>query len=218
MKSQLLLFLTLLASRSSGLEVKCRDYNFCCYHRVGQIYQCELINIDTFADMSSHDTVTEVTHVRIYGDSLYDFRIVQGFVAHQGKMSFFPRGLEKFLEELTTIRITEVGLEEVHQQDLEPFTKLVHLCLSDNSLTAIERDLFKFNANLEVVNLSYNPIKHIDPHVFSGLGKLEYVNLIRVTCKLERTDEVGSANVRKLVENIENRECFDAALADDNLV
>jgi hypothetical protein len=208
--------LTCLRCESRDIELKCRNYNYCCYIHVHQIYQCELVNKDDFVNISPDDTISNMTVVKMYGEPRDEFGTVEGFVAKRGRMSFMPKNLDRFLRNLTTIRITEMAVQEVHQSDLRPFTELIHLCLSDNQIKVIEPDLFRFNSKLEAVNLSYNPIAHISPRVFDGLRQINYLNLVRIECKMKITDAVNITAMRydAILRNIRNGECFDDNVED----
>lgn len=120
--------------------------------------------------------VTEIDGCHLNGKSNAD---VVGFRASGKKLNYFPRGLHKYFdaEKIQFIAIWTTGLKEIHQSDLSPFTKLKVLSLWENDFEVIQRDLFKFNAEIEYIGLGKNKIKFIDGNVFDHLKHLHTLHI-----------------------------------------
>ena len=98
---------------------------------------------------------------------------VQGFNAVDKIVKYFPKGIEKFFENILLLRIINCGLLEIHQFDLMPFSKLAFINFGKNEIKILEKGLFEFNLNLKAVGFESNQIVHIDPNIFDNLDKLE---------------------------------------------
>lgn len=82
-------------------------------------------------------------------------------------------------------------LRELKQSDLKPYRKLKHLDLFENRIEYLERDLFKYNEDLEVVWFSSNRIKVIHETAFDGPKTLKKLYMGGNICIREsaNTDE-----------------------------
>jgi hypothetical protein len=108
---------------------------------------------------------------------------VQGFIARTGPtLHFLPHGLSRIFPNLILVLVFDGRIKSVTQQDLKPFTKVRYLDLENNDLTVIEKDLLKFNTQLEVVRFNANRITRIHPTVFSHLGRLTFLVLLGNVC------------------------------------
>ena len=97
-------------------------------------------------------------------------------------LKYFPQGLEKIYKNLVGIRIAEVHLEEIHQCDLQPYTKLISLDFYENEIEVIEADLFKYNPELVVVSFLNNNIFHVDSGTFDNLVNLRTLHFANNNC------------------------------------
>lgn len=75
---------------------------------------------------------------------------------------------------------------------------MVQLYFYGNNLEIIEKDLFEFNPNLEVIHLNINKILHIDPNVFNKLNDLMELYLDGNTC-INMKAENDLAKVQKVI-------------------
>lgn len=134
------------------------------------VYRCETLK--DFSIMSSDDR--NITEVQIDHERGKNNSDIKGFYAFRTIIHFFPRGLTEFFDSIEQVEINAARLEEISKDDLEQFgDKLKKLALPRNSIKAIELDLFEFNTNLQIINLSYNEIHHIDNGVFGRLKLIE---------------------------------------------
>lgn len=142
---------------------------------------------------------------------------VVGFRAQNVKLHYFPQGLSKFFdaEKIKFIAVWSTGLKEIHQGDLYPFTKLRVLSLWNNDFEVLERDLFKFNPEINYLGLGKNKIKFVDGNVFRPLKNLHslYIDGNRCISK----EAVGDKNqVSVLIDEIREKCEMDNDIATGN--
>ncbi|XP_070505190.1 peroxidasin homolog isoform X3 [Chironomus tepperi] len=169
----ILLLLCLTFSTSHAASFKC-NYDPGVWGYIKDAYCCDVQNSlsITSLDAAQVDSVTG-RHKPGHNNDNVDFLSIEG----AGKVHYFPHGLDKIFKNLKGIQIYGTGLKQVRQVDLKDFPNLTNLYLDHNYLKILEKDLFKFNPNLEVISLYSNRITHIDPNVFDGLTKLKTLNL-----------------------------------------
>lgn len=94
------------------------------------------------------------------------------FSAFKTKIFYFPKELTTSFPNLKYISIKSCGLRELSCRDLEQFgEKLTYLWLCNNDIEIIERNLFKNNPNLAILNLIGNKIKFVE---HGAIGELAY--------------------------------------------
>ena len=103
---------------------------------------------------------------------------VVGFSITYKTCHYFPQNIDKFFNNLTILEIHSSDLQEVRQHDLKPFTKLKGLFLSNNSIHILEKNIFKYNEDLQVVWLNMNPLKYMDPNIFDHLTGIKSLNFV----------------------------------------
>lgn len=106
---------------------------------------------------------------------------VLSFHMERKNVQNFPKGLEKIFKNLIRIGIKFCSLQEVTQDDLKPFPKLVTLALYDNKIEVLEAGTFAHNKNLQIVDLQNNSLVHIDADVF---GELSHLKLLLIASSL----------------------------------
>lgn len=68
---------------------------------------------------------------------------VHGFLSFREDLfSTFPKHLDKFFENLDSIRLTSSGLTSITADNLAPWPNLEHLDLSSNRIKSLDGDLF----------------------------------------------------------------------------
>lgn len=131
-------------------------------------------------------------------------------------VKFMPAGIKKKFQSLYSIAITSSGLIHLDRDDMRQFgDDLIILKLRNNSITALQSDLFDFNKKLKEVDLSENPLQFIDPAFFKGFRKmidLTSVLLVNSGC----INQVSSSRVPKTFKwNVEK--CVDFEAKNFNL-
>ncbi|CAG9810902.1 unnamed protein product [Chironomus riparius] len=175
----------------------------CDFKKFGSAYQCVVKNVEIF---KTKNTLTDAIGSH---DGLKTNDDVSWIIISHGIINKFPAGIDKIFKNLEGIRITNMDLKSVNQEDLKAIKKLKFLNLSSNKITRIDANLFQFNPQLEHISLSNNEISHIDPQAFSGLKSLNQLFLRGNKCKnklLLRSAE-DKEQVRKLIRDIEAGNC-----------
>lgn len=86
------------------------------------------------------------------------------------RMNTIPERINKSLPRLKAFSVNGAGLLLVEKRHLRQFgNKLIYISFFNNSLTAIESDLFEYNKDLQLVNFDKNPLTYIDPIFFERL-------------------------------------------------
>jgi len=146
---------------------------------LGTVYRCDVPNSVNITSLDAVQ-VDDISGTHVAG---YNNDNVEAFdISKRGPIHYFPHGINKFFTNIKGIAIRETGLKEIHQSDLKDFPKLVELWLYFSDLEILEENLFEFNPNLNLIELSSNKIKHIDPKVFDNLIKLKTLNLVSNKC------------------------------------
>jgi len=131
---------------------------------------------------------------------------VEGFIAIDKTMQFFPKGLDKFFKNIKRIYIHSCQLKEIHQSDLKGFPNLVYFELKYNEIEVIEAGLFDFNPNLESIRFYLeSKIIHIDPNVFDHLNKLSNLWFSSAPCFGEHIDVIKEI-INRVKSNCSNAE------------
>jgi hypothetical protein len=121
-------------------------------------------------------------------------------------MRIFPLGLETFFKNLEYIAIVNEKLQRIGQSDLRPFYKLRVLYLDSNQIETLDRELFKFNPNIEAINLSNNRVRYVDVSVFKHLVNLRSLWFENNACHSNKISE-NPTGVQKVIDEIRER-CF----------
>ena len=175
----------------------------CDYKKFSSAYQCIVKNVEIFK--TKHIFTTAIgSH-----EALKTNDDVSWIIISNGVMNKFPTGIDKIFKNLEGIRITNMDLKSINQEDLNLFKKLKFLNLSSNKITSIDADLLKFNPQLEHISLANNEINQIDPQAFSGLKNLNQLFLRGNKCKSKQMSRSAEdkEQVRKLVRDIEAGKC-----------
>ena len=80
------------------------------------------------------------------------------------------------------IVIESSSLKEIKKVDLEPFTKLRFIYLTNNHIEFLENDLFEGNLNLEIVNIDLNRIRLVGIEILKPLTNLKQISLLNNQC------------------------------------
>ncbi|KAG5666977.1 hypothetical protein PVAND_014980 [Polypedilum vanderplanki] len=192
--------------------VKCRDLQsapepvniLCKFHFTFNKFctipdqECEIINKEIFKGY-------RVKIGGFLGDP-YDKEVSTSLRIENANLRLFPTNFQKLFNFLNAIDIRNSNLIEITNEDLKYFPKLTILILPENEIEIIREDLFHYNANLKLIHLWNNKIKHIDPKTFSHLLFLSDLNLEGNNCHLDQATEFE--NTQKLVKKIEkNHQC-----------
>lgn len=157
-----LIALSLLSRNLEGVELFCEFKN----SDFGYMCNVKYLNITSKDDR----TITNVTGNHEGGKSNNDIKF---FSSQQHNVHFFPFDLAKYFNNLEIVQIKAANSFKIHNSDLQQFGgKLKQLWLEENSIEILQDGLFKFNSNLEGIDLNTNKINKIERGTFSGLEKL----------------------------------------------
>lgn len=175
----------------------------CDYLTFGASYQCIVKNIPVIKSQ------TLFTNALGNHENLRSNDDVTWITISNGTMDYFPKGIDKIFKNLNGIRITNVDLKKIKQEDIKKFPKLKFLNLSFNKITKIEGNTFQFNPMLEHISLSNNEISHIGIKTFSDLKSLKQLLLKGNKCRNKSTNisAEDQEQVEKLVLDIEAGKC-----------
>jgi hypothetical protein len=177
---------------SSSTNIKC-DYESHEYYVVGSVYHCDINsnpNIITKESAESSEIIGEHLSSKSNDD-------VTGIGAYKETIYYFPKAFRVF-KNLKAIQIAYCGLKEIHQSDLLTFSNLAYFFVYGNEIKVIEKGLFDYNPDLQVVGFQETAIVHIDPNVFDHLTKLTHFWLDEVPCV-----DMDVPNSEKLQEAIQ---------------
>lgn len=115
--------------------------------------------------------------------------------------------MEHVFPNLLGISIHSCELKEIHRENLKPFAQLESLHLSNNEISVLEHDLFKFNPKLVRIRVNGNQISHVESSVFIDLKNLKSLNFINNLCFSDEADK-NRLDVLNLELSIQ-LSCFD---------
>lgn len=206
-----ILFLFVCSSTTLAFELTCRFETNTDWWAINNVYFCDLKR--DVGMLKSKDVVTSVNGHHLNGKSNAD---VVGFRASNKKLFSFPQGLDKYfdVEKIEFIAVWSTGLKEIHQSDLAPFTKIRILSLWENDFEVIERDLLKFNPQIEYIGLGKNKIKFVDGNVFGHLKNLHTLHIDGNVC-ISRQEAGDRLQVLDLINEIKEKCQFENDIAHE---
>lgn len=154
------LILLIIASTANAITLQCQ------FHDSNWGYKCT----DTLLAITSRNNraLTEVEGEHIKGRNAED---VLAFAAFKRQIFYMPRELGESFSSLKYISIKSCGLRELTCGDLEQFgERLTYLWLCNNEIEFIDKNLFKNNPNLAILNLIGNKIKFVEPGAITELA------------------------------------------------
>ncbi|KAG5667930.1 hypothetical protein PVAND_015895 [Polypedilum vanderplanki] len=125
-------------------------------------------------------------------DATKDHESVEFLLISRIVINLFPSNFEKFFTNLIGIKIDNVGLSSITQNDLKTFPNLKYLGMTDTILSVIISGTFSKNPNLELVDLRMNAILFIDSAVFDTLTNLKFLYLENVLCLIGENPETSN--------------------------
>ncbi|KAG5668338.1 hypothetical protein PVAND_016281 [Polypedilum vanderplanki] len=204
-------FLLLLIPFASSVVINCKFENSGNFQVIGSVYQCNL-NIDP--SITSTNTVITSANGTHYNSSM-NHENVQGFYSRSKIIHYIPYGLSKIFPNLILMCIRYERIKEIHQKDLEQYSKLRNFDLEGNDIEYLEKDLFKFNTQLQVIWLKNNKISQIYPTVFDHLNQLEYLHFGENQCLNKyKKDRTG---VLELIKEVKEKCLPDILLVSKQL-
>lgn len=173
-----LLHLPLLIQLTSSVTIVCSTKRYTMW--LSEKYRkCTVRNTISV----SHRNIS-VHQVKISDEDDFDVKYVDiiAIMLQTADVSYMPVGLDEYFPDLDFLEVSSCGLREIKQHNLKGFPKLKNLFMSGNVIEYLEKDLFKYNLLLEMINFSQNLIKSIDANLFDELKELKLLNLVMNAC------------------------------------
>lgn len=165
-------------------------------------YKCDI----SYLQIISKDdrNITGITGSHKIGKSNADVKFLH---SNAKIINFFPKNIENFFKNLETIWINNAKMQEISGEDLKVFTKLKRFSLGYNEIEVLSSDVFKFNGNLEWIDVESNRIKHVETGALSSLKSLKEMYFHGNACHF---GGAGNRNSTILLVNEIERKCKDA--------
>jgi len=144
-----------IGALSSAINLDC-TYVAVGFDQIGGVYYSHLNNMKI---TSLYEEITGVTGTHISG---HNNDGVKGFNVNGQTCHFLPMKIENTFKNLEALQVHNSGLKQIKKEDLKPFYKLRGLWMRENQLEVLEKDLFMYNTQLELIMMNDNKIKHID--------------------------------------------------------
>ncbi|KAG5668296.1 hypothetical protein PVAND_016243 [Polypedilum vanderplanki] len=177
------------------------------YYVIGSVYEC-ILNKDP--SITLPNIVISSANGTHYNSSM-NHEKVASFYSNSKTIHYMPHGLNKIFPNLIAIIICYGRIKEIHQKDLEQYSKLRYFNLDENDITYLEKDLFKFNTQLQFINLQKNKINQIYPTIFDHLNQVEYLWLESNQCVNKRKND--KSGVLELIKEVKENCLPDIFLA-----
>jgi len=171
-------FIAIFISSSSGIIFNCdfRTYEF----RIGIKYACFIYQ----EDISGNDTeIVYITGSHEDGKVNEDVEVLTiGLDRVEHSLDRFPANINTFFPNLILIRFPLGNLTTLGADSLNALESLRYFRASDNRITSIDGDLFKFSPNITQINFENNLITSVGHDLFAGLESLTYADFRNNSC------------------------------------
>lgn len=168
------------------------------------IVMCEVGNLCTLyscnaeiEDVVENRVVTAVNglHIGNYTNNEVGYLEISG----TKRLSYFPKGVEKFFPFLKGIYIT-ANLKTLNGDELKPFANLTQLVIAQNqNLEKIPGNLFDNNPMMESIWFNSNKIKYVGDNLLNSLSYLRRADFSNNICTNE-----NASNKSELVDLMRN--------------
>ncbi|KAG5668275.1 hypothetical protein PVAND_016222 [Polypedilum vanderplanki] len=203
---QFLRFFLLFIPFVSAVIINC-EFKTYTYSVIGSVYECILNKDPSIISPNIVITSANGTH---YNSSM-NHEKVASFYSNSKTIHYMPHELNKIFPNLIAILIHYGRIKEIHQKDLEQYSKLRLLNLYQNDITYLEKDFFKFNTQLQYISFSYNKINQIYPTIFDHLNQVEFLRLESNQCV--NKNKYDRSGVLELIKEVKEN-CFPKNLSE----
>lgn len=190
-----LVFAALFITKINSISMIC-EY----YWNHSDEYTCLVTTISITT--SSYRRVNQVFGTHLDDLSNEHVKFIE-ILSHE--VNYFPHNLESFFPDLKCILLIFSELREIRLADLKPFKSLTHLMLYGNNIEAIEKNLFRYNPDVEHIELWNNTIHEIEVGAFSKLDLLSYLDVSLNNCTEKDDAAVGRDDVQELIKKVEGK-------------
>ncbi|KAG5668390.1 hypothetical protein PVAND_016330 [Polypedilum vanderplanki] len=180
----------------SSIEITC-NFLYDNWMTIGRTYQCIFINDPLITSLNT--VITAVKGIHKFTMNNDNVQVLELY-SYQ-KINYIPHGLNQIFHNIIAIKANYGRINEINKKDLEQFPKLKYLVLNENDIEYLEKDLFKFNKDLQYINFENNKINPIFPTVFDNLQQLQELHLQGNDCiKKNKFDRFGVLELIKEVK------------------
>lgn len=107
-------------------------------------------------------------------------------ISRMKSLTQLPSGINSSFPNIKAFTVKMTNLSRLNPEDIEQFgNNLEWIDFSSNKLTALQGDLFNSTPKLVFIDLSYNPLTHINPKLFENfkvMKELEEVEIVLSSC------------------------------------
>lgn len=148
---------------SESVDIVCSELGLKNNHFAGTVKACSVDN-SSIAVNSLKTKVRSVLHAN--GTLVVDSNSIEEFILNRSN-------------KLKVLRIQHCPLKHLDQENMKQFGSDLRFAQFWNTkISALEGDLFKFNPNLKYIDFEGNPMKYVDPQVFTGIQKLKHIHIV----------------------------------------
>lgn len=123
-----------------------------------------------------------VTSINEKDSEFYKGQEIEHLLIRDQTVNFMFVGIEIFFPNLNWLEVSRSNLKSIKQWDLKPFKKIQGLDLSGNLLQSLDGDVFEFNPELMIIDLSANELHYIGKNILVPLTQLEQVDFSNNDC------------------------------------
>ncbi|CAG9812197.1 unnamed protein product [Chironomus riparius] len=118
---------------------------------------------------------------------------------------YLPTNTGEVFINLTSLRVKNGRLKELHKDDLRSMPKLRYLNLDDNDIEILNDDVFEYNPLLNLVWLSNNKIKKIGEKLAENFKNLVSLDLTKNSCTTKRFAVLQTKYANPSMQSIQNK-------------
>lgn len=163
--------ISLITISSAAVILKC-TFIAGGFLEIGGVYYCDVSSLSVNSQYTNVTGATGTHLTRFNNDGVTGLSF-----GDCPSMLFLPSKIETIFKKLEAIQIYRTGLKRITKNDLKPFTKLRAFRICHSNIETLEKDLFIYNNQLEVIWLDNNKITHIDGNLLNSLPNLRDIDL-----------------------------------------
>lgn len=162
------IFVVTLVLQSETIDVIC-DFGYPYeWENIGNVYTCTVQNLTVTI---ANENVTNIVGTHEKGKTHLD--VFKLNIPKPNKVSFIPKGFEKFFPNLTGLRVAQTGLVSLTHGDLKSFPKLRNCDMFNNMLRTLSSNLFQSTPDVDYLYFGDNRLGEIGYDIFKTIPKLK---------------------------------------------
>jgi BspA type Leucine rich repeat region (6 copies) len=185
--------------------VAAQGVKIACQYETGQLWQipntyyCKATVVD-----DGERNITGLIGFHLSGKSNAD---VAGFYipSASAAIKYFPRGISAFFQNLRTINMYNLNIEEITSDDLDGLQKLEEIYFPNNKIKTIESNLFSSNPALQYIHFANNPISNVGDGAFGNLKDLKQLFFYQTSCITDSYTSNEEKNIPTMIQKIKTK-------------